>query len=117
MQGEREAREQKRALAYQEKLDGMVRAMREDLGQPDLPFIASTAGPVLGTGIMKERYPYRDAVNGILLDLPKRVPFSMCIDASDLTGHIGDGLHYNTASQQEIGRRLAAAWLKLTETR
>jgi len=115
MQGEREAREKERADVYQEKLDGMIRAMRADLGQPDLLFIASTVGPVLDTDVMKARYPYRAEVNGILLDLPKRVPFSMCIDARDLTGHIGDALHYNTPSQQEIGRRLASAWLKIAE--
>jgi|GEM_PF-1295791 len=117
IQGEREAREKDRALAYPQKLDGMIRAMREDLGQPELPFIASTAGPVQDTEAMKTQYPYRSEVNAALLDLPKRVPFSMCVDSRDLTGHIGDKLHYDTPSQEEIGRRMAAAWLKLTAGR
>jgi hypothetical protein len=31
------------------------------------------------------------------------------VDARDLTGHIGDRLHYDTEAAEEIGRRYAAA--------
>jgi hypothetical protein len=113
IQGERDSRGDTNYLSYQKKLDGMIRAMRAELGQADLPFIAATVGPVAETPAMRERYPHRADINAILLALPKRVRFTACVDARDLTGHIGDGLHYNTASQHIIGRRLAGAWLAL----
>ena len=117
MQGERDARGETAYLTYQEKLDRMIHDMREELGQPTLPFIASTVGPVLETEQMKQRYPHRSQINAILLALPARAPFATCIDARDLTGHIGDALHYNTPAQQEIGRRMAAAWLTLVNSK
>ena len=98
---------------YQQKLDGMIQAMREELGQPDLPFVAATVAPVVETELMKERFPHREEINEILMGLLERNSSSACVDARDLSGHIGDHLHYDTASQQEIGRRMAVAWLRL----
>jgi hypothetical protein len=35
------------------------------------------------------------------------------VDARDLTGNIGDSLHYNTESQVAIGRRYAEKYFEL----
>jgi arylsulfatase A-like enzyme len=112
LQGESDARGE-RYLEYQEKLDGMIRDFREELGMPSLPFVASTVAPVVETDLMQQRFPRRDEINAILLGLPQRVEHAACIDARDLAGHIGDHLHYDSASQVKIGQRMAAAWLEL----
>jgi hypothetical protein len=51
-------------------------------------------------------------MNEIQLALPKSVPHTACVDARDLKTHIGDSVHFDTAAQNEIGKRFAA---KLTE--
>jgi hypothetical protein len=50
------------------------------------------------------------AMNDILLGLPKSVPRTACVDARDLKTHIGDGVHFDTAAQEEIGKRFAKKW-------
>ena len=49
----------------------------------------------------------------ILLALPKSVPHTACVDARDLKTHIGDSVHFDTAAQNEIGKRFAAEAAKL----
>jgi hypothetical protein len=53
------------------------------------------------------------AMNDVLLALPKNVPYTACVDARDLKTHIGDQVHFDTAAQNEIGKRFAAKLLKL----
>ena len=48
-----------------------------------------------------------------LLALPAQRPFTGCVDARDLRTHIGDSVHFDTAAQEEIGRRYAATYLRL----
>jgi len=50
-----------------------------------------------------------ERVDIYLLALPQREPYTACVDACDLTGHIGDRVHYNTASQVIVGQRYADA--------
>ena len=58
---------------------------------------------------------YIKETNQVLLGLPDKRNHTACIDARDLKGHIGDKLHYDTESQIEIGKRVAAAYLKMKE--
>lgn len=109
LQGESDAVEN-RYEVYQEKLDRMVAAFREDLGVADLPFVACTIGSFIKP---RGKYFYVNEINEALLGLPGRVRNSACVDARDLSGHIGDFMHYNTGSQQEIGSRMAEAYLSL----
>lgn len=89
----------------------MIEAFRADLAQPDLPFIACTIGEMQP----EPRLNDLKAMNDILLALPKNVPHSGCVDARDLKTHIGDKVHFDTAAQDEIGRRFAAKFLEITE--
>jgi len=104
LQGESDARPGK-AEPYAESLHNLVDRLRADLDDPDLPFLACTIGE------MRPDTPAnpKAAINAILLDLPKHRARTACVDARDLTGHIGDRVHFDTASQEEIGRRYAAA--------
>ncbi len=108
LQGEADARPGK-VDVYAAALGNLVDRLRADLGDPALPFVASTIGE------MKPDTPENDkaGINRLLLDLPNQRPHTACVDSRDLKGHIGDGVHFDTASQEEIGRRFAAALLKL----
>lgn len=108
LQGEANARAADLPL-HAERLRAMIEAFRADLAQPDLPFIACTVGEMQP----EPRLSDLKAMNGIQLALPKNVPHTSCVDARDLKTHIGDNVHFDTAAQEEIGRRFARAWLEL----
>lgn len=92
----------------------VVDTLRADLGLPELPFIACTIGSFIEG---KGPYPHVKEINAILLDLPNQRPRTACVDARDLTGNIGDNLHYNTESQTAIGPRYAEKYLALINSR
>ncbi len=108
LQGEADSRPD-RLPKYAAALSDLVDRLRTDLDFPELPFVASTIGE------MREdtEDSKRSEVNLILLDLPNQRPNTSCVDARDLKDHIGDFVHFDTTSQQEIGRRFAAEYLKL----
>jgi hypothetical protein len=108
LQGESDSPPERRAV-YEEKLLKLVDDLRTDLGLPDLPFIACTVGEM-------KNAENNAAINKILLALPEKRPHTACVDARDLKGHIGDGVHFDTASQNEIGKRFAAKWVEIMNT-
>jgi sialate O-acetylesterase len=109
LQGESDATEA-RYVAYESKLSTLIQSLRSDLNEPELPFIACT----IGTFINSNNYPRVAEINNTLLTLPEREPYTACVDARDLTGHIGDNMHYNTDSQIIIGTRYADQYTALT---
>ncbi len=93
---------------YPAAINDLVDRLRADLGLPDLPFIACTIGEMKPDS----ETSLKAKMNEILLDLPNHRPNTACVDARDLKGHIGDSVHFDTASQEEIGRRYAAKYLE-----
>jgi hypothetical protein len=110
LQGEANANAQERPQ-YAEQLRSMITSFRADLALPDLPFIACTIGEMQP----EPRLTDLKAMNEILLALPKSALNSACVDARDLKSHIGDSVHFDTAAQEEIGRRFAARALSLAQ--
>mgnify|MGYP000848305999 FL=1 len=108
LQGEANANAQERPQ-YAEQLRAMITSFRTDLAMPQLPFIACTIGEMQP----EPRLTDLKAMNEILLALPKSVPHTACVDARDLKTHIGDSVHFDTAAQNEIGKRFAAEAAKL----
>ncbi|MFO1440002.1 MAG: sialate O-acetylesterase [Verrucomicrobiaceae bacterium] len=108
LQGEANANAQDRPQ-YVQQLRSMIEAFRTDLAMPELPFIACTIGEMQP----EPRLSDLKAMNEILLALPKSVPHTACVDARDLKTHIGDSVHFDTAAQNEIGKRFAAEAAKL----
>ncbi len=106
LQGEADSQEA-RVPVYGEKLNELVDNLRADLGIEELPFIPGTIGE------MREPEEMRKAINEILLDLPNNRPNTAAVDARDLKGHVGDSVHFDTDTQNEIGRRFAEKWLDL----
>lgn len=107
LQGEADAREG-RIEVYPEALSKMIEDLRSNLGIKDLPFIACTIGEMRASADMQKK------MNLILLDLPNRTGNTACVDARELKTHIGDSVHFDTAAQDEMGRRFAKEFLKLT---
>ena len=106
LQGEADSREG-RIEVYADALSKMIEVLRSDLGVKDLPFIACTIGEMRAPAVMQER------MNRILLDLPPRTNHTGCVDARDLTTHIGDSVHFDTAAQEQIGQRFAHEFLRI----
>jgi hypothetical protein len=103
LQGEANANAEELPL-HAERLRAMIEAFRTDLAQPDLAFIACTIGEMQP----EPRLSDLKSMNDIQLALPKTVPHTACVDARDLKTHIGDNVHFDTAAQNEIGKRFAA---------
>ena len=110
LQGEADATDE-RLPDYEAKLLKLIDDLRADLALATLPFIACTIGEM-----RPEQAGRRNAdMNRLLLSLPEKRPGTACVDARDLKGSIGDQVHYDTAAQDEIGRRFAAKYFALTQ--
>jgi hypothetical protein len=110
LQGEANARPEELPL-HAERLRAMIEALRADLALSELPFIACTIGEMKGEPLLTNL----KAMNDILLALPKSVTHTACVDARDLKTHIGDQVHFDTAAQNEIGKRFAAKFLEMSK--
>lgn len=85
---------------YLTKIIALVKNLRKDLQQPELPFVA---GEVFGD----------KPVNSRLNQLPKNLKGTAVVSAKDLT--VFDGVHFDRKSQKVLGSRYAKAWLKIVE--
>lgn len=95
---------------HEAKLLKLVDDLRADLVLPELPFIACTIGE-MGDGA---KLPDKAAMNQLLLALPGKRARTACVDARDLKTHIGDNVHFDTAAQNEIGKRFAEKYTALS---
>lgn len=107
-QGESDAKTHADASNYGERLTQMFKDLRQDLGQPDLPIIVGEIGDFLSPA----RFPAADTVAEALRRMPEALPRVGFADSAGLA-HIGDHLHFTSASARELGRRYAHAMLEL----
>ena len=105
LQGESDSTNPNKIQAYSERLGQLIDNLRTDTGIPDLTFIACTIGE-------KKTPELRSKINAILLDLPKLRPHTACVDGRSFAKFI-DSVHFDTATQEEHGRRYAAKYLEL----
>ena len=110
-QGENEAADEARAETYGDRLAGMVRDLRIELGTPELPFVAGQLGEFfyarsgqIAVRADRQRAPSRPC--------PGRLADTACVPSAGL-GHKGDELHFDAAAERELGRRFAAEMLRL----
>lgn len=108
LQGEADATEEK-IKVYEASLLKLVDDLRADVGEAAMPFIACTIGEMRP----EEGASRRADMNRLLLSLPDKRAKTACVDARDLKTNIGDNVHFDTAAQNEIGRRYAAKYLAL----
>jgi len=106
-QGENDSLNPEQAAAYEKNLHAMIAEMREDLGAPDVPFVAAEMG-----AFFVNRMTNAPTVNDALKRLPTRVKHTACVSAQGLS-HKGDRLHFSAEAARELGLRYARAIVTL----
>jgi hypothetical protein len=97
------------AGAYEAKLHALIARMRKELDAAEVPFLAGQMGQ------FAER-PWNDAkqlVDAAHRALPEKAPHTAFVSSDGLTDK--DGVHFDSPSYRELGRRYAYALLELTK--
>ncbi|MFY0715265.1 sialate O-acetylesterase [Seonamhaeicola sp. NFXS20] len=87
---------------YMSKITELIKALRTDLNQPNLPFVA---------GQLSEDKPKRKNFNKMILELPSKVKNTGVVTTEN-TQTI-DNTHFDSESQRLLGKRYAEEMLKL----
>jgi hypothetical protein len=96
-----------RTATYETKLRELIQRFRTELNKPDLPFIVGEIGD-----FKPEEKKGVPEINAIIKNVAATTPNSGLAECKGLT-HKGDFTHFDAASARELGRRYAAAMLKL----
>jgi hypothetical protein len=94
--------------AYISVLTKLITDLRNDLGIPDLPFIAGEL-PLVGDA---SKVKNSSTFNTRLAPLPQRVAYTAVVSAAGLRD-LGDGTHIDAAGQRLFGQRYAIQTLKM----
>ncbi len=105
MQGERDARVPEAGKDYLQNFCKLIAGFREETENPHLPVIFGQVNP------REDLYPAVEAVRSAQLKIDSGIPETYLIETDDLS-KIGDRVHYNTAGQLLLGKRMGE---KLTE--
>lgn len=107
-QGEADCKDDTLAGSYEAKLHELITRLRELVKSPDAPFIAGQMGkfPDVPWNGLQTR------VDAAHQALPGKVKNTAFVSAEGLQ-HKGDKIHFDAASYRELGKRYAAAWLKM----
>jgi hypothetical protein len=111
-QGEADSGTEDKARSYGERLAKMVASLRAELGAGEVPFVAGKLGEFLkraGTGGKPSYWPVVNEQIGVL---PQHVARSAAVESAGLKDK-GDGVHFDTPSLREFGKRYAAAMQQL----
>jgi predicted neuraminidase len=111
-QGEGDSGKEDTARSYGARLSQMVKDLRVDLGAGDVPFVAGKLGEFLARQGKDGNPSFWPVVNEQLAELPKLVPHTAIVESDGLK-HKGDGVHFDTASLREFGKRYAETMKKL----
>lgn len=103
VQGEADSTREDWAAAYHRNLLRLIAALRHDLVAPALPIIIV----LTGDGSRNPRMTHAAAIRSAQRTVAADVPGVRLVTADDLT--LSDSVHYDTASQLELGHRIAAA--------
>ncbi|MES3019868.1 MAG: sialate O-acetylesterase [Bacteroidota bacterium] len=86
-----------RAVGYLKKLETLIKRIRKEVGDKNLPFVAGELG--------RYRETYR-LVSDQLIKLPEEVK-NTAVASSEGLVHKGDNTHFDAASATELGKRFA----------
>jgi hypothetical protein len=98
------------APTYRERFAEFIARLRADLNAADVPVVVGE----LGEYLMQpgDRHVHARAVNEQLALIPLKVPHSGFVSSAGLV-HKGDGVHFDSPSAREFGRRYALAFMAL----
>lgn len=97
----------KRTSQYMDRLSALIASLREEVGDPELPFVAG----LLEMDDRDGKEPR--AINRILIELPNVVSNTAVASSEGLVTK--DGTHFVSASQRELGKRYAEKMIELQE--
>jgi len=101
-QGESDANAEAAPL-FREKLGKLIRALRRDLGQPELPFLQVQLGPFYGEPA--DAFPEWNCVQTEQIAIEGDLPNVATVAAIDL--ELSDAIHIGTVGEKTLGVRLA----------
>ena len=102
-QGETDCRSEETFLPYRERFLTMITALRRELGAEELPLLLGE----LSENICAPKWQLGDRAvwfNQMLHELEQELPMCRVVSAKDLTLK-PDGLHFNSVSLREFGKR------------
>lgn len=105
MQGENDAKDPEAAQAYAGNLRNLVETARRDFGNPGMIFVAGRIN-LPGPADPASMETVREALTG------KDITKYRWVDCDDLTT-VADRLHFDTQGLEELGSRMAGAFLPL----
>ena len=94
-----------RAPQYKQRLATLITRLREEFGDPDLPFLIGQ----LGRFDENPWNEWRQEVNDAHVELANEVD-EVYFVSSDGLGDKGDGIHFSASAARELGRRYADAY-------
>lgn len=113
-QGEADGLKRETAQTYAERLARMVVDFRDELHKPALPFVAGKLGEFLPDN--RNGLPwYWPLVNEQIATVPNRVEHTAVVESSGLS-HLGDSVHFDSASLRTFGKRYAEIMQKLQQS-
>lgn len=111
LQGETDATRLDAALAYEVNLRALIAHLRQDLaavtGADPLPVLIARIGP-----LPARVYPYQHHVRGAQVRVAESTPGVAWVDTDDLPRD-EDGIHLLAPGVLALGKRWAAAWVRL----
>lgn len=113
-QGEGDAGSETNATSYSKRLEKMILDFRNELQQPNLPFIVGQIGE-FNYNRVGNPLPFARMVNEALANIPKKVSNTGCALAKNLS-HKGDELHFSAKAQRELGNRYAREMLRVQKS-
>jgi len=108
-QGESDSKNKENALSYYDRLTGMVNSIRTDLESKTIPVILGQLGEYLATN---PEYPYWSIINDSLMRASQILPLCSTVSSENLRDK-GDGLHFDSTSLREFGKRYAREYIRL----
>jgi hypothetical protein len=111
-QGESDSGAEDKARSYGERLARMVVSLRAELGAGEVPFVAGKLGEFRKRADKSGNPTFWPLVNEQLGALPQHVARSATAESTGLKDK-GDGVHFDTPSLRELGKRYAAAMQQL----
>ena len=115
-QGESDTVEQTRTDAYEKRLHRLIEDVREDLVNPQLPFIVGNLAEFYGTG-QDHKAPDRVAritkIKEILKRLPKKVPHTGFVESTGCSPAARAKVHFDRKSCLLMGKRYAKVFADL----
>ncbi|MED7789491.1 sialate O-acetylesterase [Francisella sp. 19X1-34] len=105
--GESETKDILRASSYAYRFEFLIKYLRQDLGNDNLPIIAGEQGHFLD-----DRFKFAHIVNEQLHSLEQKLNNFKVVSSNEITAN-DDGIHMSAKSLREFGNRYAKAFLDM----